>query len=596
MIIRKSVLWQLLPQISLLFLLTVGTLTFFAIRELHNTTTELASADLDTISKLLSSELSQAVATADTVQAQSIVSAFAASPILQITVVDLNYRLLTDSKFHEELSGQEYRHVDFDSALQGKSYTDQRYSDILKQQVILVASPIKVADRIAGAIRIIRSAQEIEAGSGRLLRVFLIYLFVVLSLAAALLYYFRRQFQAVIAYFQQMAERFVEGNFRSRAALPDSLEFANLAGSLNRMARASREQIRRIEDQKVQLDGVLQSMVEGVVAFDRAEQIILINNAAIELFEVRNLPCEGKQITDVIRNSHVYDAAREILATRRNLVKEIFIGIDMNVFVELRGSQLKDINGAIVGGVFIFHDVTELRRLENIRKDFVANVSHELRTPITSIKGAVESLITGAAENLDSRGRFIEMIQRHTDRLGLIVEDLLNLSRIEQQEEHGKLELVQAGLRSVLEAALQACSQKALERNINLKLICAEEISVNVSRHLIEQAVINLIDNAIKYSNDGGNIEISGRLDTAEVQILVQDWGCGIATEHHERLFERFYRADKARSRKVGGTGLGLAIVKHIAQLHGGYTTLHSELGRGSTFGIHLPLIPSQSI
>ena len=236
----------------------------------------------------------------------------------------------------------------------------------------------------------------------------------------------------------------------------------------------------------------------------------------------------------------------------------------------------------------MFNDVTQLRRLEDMRRDFVANVSHELKTPLTAIKGFVETLHQGQADPEEAR-RFLGIIARHVDRLNVIIEDLLMLSRIEDQAERAEIKRETVRLRDVFGNAVQICRPAADAKRIRIRVAGDETLTASVDPVLLEQAVVNLLDNAVKYSDPEREVEISGRAADREIRIRVQDQGVGIERRHLPRLFERFYRVDKARSRAVGGTGLGLAIVKHIAQAHGGHVSVESTVGEGSRFTIHLP-------
>jgi len=235
------------------------------------------------------------------------------------------------------------------------------------------------------------------------------------------------------------------------------------------------------------------------------------------------------------------------------------------------------------------HDVTRLRRLENVRSDFVANVSHELKTPITSIKGFVETLLDGAVHDPEDARRFLKIVAAQADRLNEIIEDLLTLSRLEGDTERAGISLQPGRIRDVLQAAAATCQLKATEKNVEIELTCDDGLRVEINAALLEQAVVNLVDNAVKYSPGGQTVHVEAAKTPAEIVIRVRDHGCGIGPDHLPRLFERFYRVDKARSRKLGGTGLGLAIVKHIAQAHGGRVTVESVPGEGSVFSVHLP-------
>jgi two-component system phosphate regulon sensor histidine kinase PhoR len=260
----------------------------------------------------------------------------------------------------------------------------------------------------------------------------------------------------------------------------------------------------------------------------------------------------------------------------------------------VRGTALRDVSGE-GGAVIVLNDVTDIQHLENVRRDFVANVSHELKTPVASIKGFVETLLDGAADDPDDARRFLLIIARQADRLGAIIEDLLSLSRIEQQEGAGSLPMERVPLAMVVGTVIADCLPRARDRDIELVGDCPPGLEADVNAPLLEQALINLVDNAIKFSEPGRRIWISAATDAAAttpplLSLAVRDEGCGIEAEHLPRLFERFYRIDRGRSRRLGGTGLGLSIVKHIAQAHGGTVAVESQPGVGSEFTLRLPL------
>ena len=251
--------------------------------------------------------------------------------------------------------------------------------------------------------------------------------------------------------------------------------------------------------------------------------------------------------------------------------------------------MLRDAPEGRSGALLVIHDITDRKRLESIRRDFVANVSHELKTPVTSIQGYVETLLDGAMNDAEQREKFLRIVAKHTERLHAILEDLLTLARVEQEGEKPQNVLASGSLRSVLEAAIADCGAKAEEKNMQVQLTCPAELTASMNASLLEQAVVNLIENAIAYSPPGQTVEVSGLAGEREIEIRVRDHGCGISREHLPRIFERFYRVDKSRSRDSGGTGLGLAIVKHIVQIHGGRTAVESIPAEGSTFSIFLP-------
>jgi two-component system phosphate regulon sensor histidine kinase PhoR len=259
-------------------------------------------------------------------------------------------------------------------------------------------------------------------------------------------------------------------------------------------------------------------------------------------------------------------------------------------YLRAHAAPLRSSGDRTIGAVVVLHDVTQLRRLETMRRDFVANVSHELKTPITSIKGFTETLMAGASETREDRDRFISIIAKQSERLEAIIEDLLVLSRIEHDTESNDVSFAAGRVDRLLQKAVQACLKRAAEARIKLTLDCENPIEVEMNAQLLEQAILNLIDNAIKYSEPDTEVVVGAECNEDEIILRVTDQGPGIAARHLPRIFERFYRVDKSRSRNLGGTGLGLAIVKRIAIAHGGRVDVRSEVGQGSVFSIHLPL------
>ena len=259
-------------------------------------------------------------------------------------------------------------------------------------------------------------------------------------------------------------------------------------------------------------------------------------------------------------------------------------------WLHAHGTALHDARGQKIGVLIVLHDVTRLRHLENVRRDFVANVSHELRTPITSIKGFVETLLDDGLDDQANAMRFLGIVLRQVNRLDAIINDLLLLSRIERGNEDQRIETDAEPLVQVLQVAQETCEKKAQDKSIQIAVDCPCDLVAKINAPLLEQAVINLIDNAIKYSEAGATVRVTAAREQSSAVIRVIDNGCGIAANHLPRLFERFYRVDKARSRELGGTGLGLAIVKHIMTAHQGSVQVESAVGRGSTFTLRFPL------
>jgi two-component system phosphate regulon sensor histidine kinase PhoR len=367
-------------------------------------------------------------------------------------------------------------------------------------------------------------------------------------------------------------------------------EIENLSNAFDRMAHNLRDRMETIIKDRNQLLTVLGGMVEGVIAVDEHDCVTHMNQAAGTILQVNPDMSIGKHVWEVTRVRAVIETLGSTIDDADNITCEVRITQPQELTLKLNASPLRDSRGALVGAVMVLHDVTDIRRLENIRRDFVANVSHELKTPITTIKGFVETLRDGALEDREHAARFLDIIASNGDRLHAIIEDLLSLSRLEQTEQMAGLVRRETVLRHVIDTAMQDCGAKAASRQVTVTTACDPDLQLSVNASLIEQAIVNLLDNAINYSKAGSTIHIAASRQGDEVTVCVQDEGIGIPQEHLPRIFERFYRVDKARSRERGGTGLGLAIVKHIAQVHGGQVSVASTLGEGSTFTLRLPV------
>jgi two-component system phosphate regulon sensor histidine kinase PhoR len=382
---------------------------------------------------------------------------------------------------------------------------------------------------------------------------------------------------------------FASGHLTQRAVLPESEEIANLAEAMNDMASQLNERISTILRHRNEQEAILSSMTEGVLAVDMDERLISMNTAAAEILHADRHGAMGRTMHEIIRNTSLQQFIALTLTGTVPVEGDVVFWDGSERYLQVNGAVLQDALGTAIGAVIVLNDVTRLRRLENMRRDFVANVSHELRTPITSIKGFVESLLDGALQEPALAEHFLQVVAKQVDRLDIIIEDLLALSLIEQGSERAEIGLEDGPVRDILQTAVQVCAVKSAAKQIAVEIRCPDNLHARLNPPLLEQAVINLVDNAVKYSNK--LVIVAARQEDEQLVIEVIDDGCGIAPEHLSRLFERFYRVDKARSRKLGGTGLGLAIVKHIAQAHGGYAAVTSTLGQGSVFSIHYPVI-----
>ncbi len=399
-----------------------------------------------------------------------------------------------------------------------------------------------------------------------------------------------RWVRARVQEIREGSARFSSGDLSHRIRIHSYAEVDALAEAMNGMADQLNNRIRTVTSQRNELEAVLTSMTEAVIAVDTDERIMSCNHAAEVLFGIDIAGAQGRTIQEVIRNSRFHVFVKGILAGKGTPDDDTVIQFPPDRSLQANGTLLGDSSDRSIGALVVLNDITRLKALETIRRDFVANVSHELKTPITSIKGFVETLRDGASDDPDSARRFLDIILKHADRLNAIIDDLLSLSRVEQEAESDAMRFEPVPMIDTLQSAIGMCDRKARGKNISIDLDCPADLIVTINAALIEQAVVNLLDNAIKYSHPESRVRVAAKAEQGESVITVEDSGIGIPEKDLPRIFERFYRVDKARSREMGGTGLGLAIVKHIVNAHGGSVEAASAPGKGSVFFIRIPL------
>ena len=592
---KKRLLWQLYPSYLLITLVALLIATLYASSELRKFYYDRTAADLYSRAWLLEEQIAdQLLASNDSKHIDPLCDRLGEASSTRITVVLPSGKVVGDSENPPEQMDNHADRPEIVDALSGRSHASARFSHTLGKDMMYVAIPVERGGETIGILRTSIPVTSIDRALGTIRLRIVIGGLVVALLAAGVSLLMSRRISRPLEQLKRGAEEFAHGDFSRKLSVGNSLEIAALAETMNQMAAELDERLRTVLRQSNEREAILSGMVEGVLAVDSQQRLISLNRAGARLLGVDEEEVRGRSPQEIIRNPQLQKLINEVSATGEPAEDEIvFRGADERCLL-VHGTILQDIgpNDAArsAGGVLVvLHDVTQLRKLENMRRDFVANVSHELRTPITSIKGFVETLIDGAMRDPDDAQRFMRIVLRQTDRLNAIIEDLLSLSRIEQDSEKAEIELSRVKVKNVLAAAIGVCEAKIEEKKIQIDLSCDASLEANANAALLEQAVVNLIDNAVNYSPEGQTVHIEAVRSDDEVSLSVRDHGCGIAKKHLPRLFERFYRVDKARSRKHGGTGLGLAIVKHIAQSHGGRVTVESTLGEGSIFTMHLP-------
>ena len=383
------------------------------------------------------------------------------------------------------------------------------------------------------------------------------------------------------------AESFADGDFSRRISLSARDEMEELADSLNSMSRQIQSRMEESIADKSRLEAVFLSMFDGVMVIDGRGAIVLMNQTLKEFLQVET-EVTGKKPLEVIRNIDIQDLAGRVLASRGRLEsREIALLLPQEKVLLAHATPVLR-EGIVDGAVLIFHDITELRRLEKVRQDFVANVSHELRTPVSTIRGYAETLLEGALEDKAHAREFLRIIYDDAERLTKLINDLLDLSRVESGKM--KLALEEGALEAVIDRVLAGMNKEAGKNSVTLKKDVPPRLArIRIDEAAIAQVLSNLVENAVKYNKAGGSVTVGARETPRSIEVSVSDTGIGIPQEDIPRIFERFYRVDKARSRDLGGTGLGLSIVKHIIQAHGGDITVESKVGSGSLFRFTLP-------
>ena len=586
---KRRLLWQLYPSYLLITLISLLAVTWYASKSLRHFFLEQTASDLEARAHLVEKQILKHLDPLDEKDVDLLCKTIGARASTRITIILPSGKVIGDSQEDPARMDNHADRPEFIRALTGPSGTSTRYSRTLKKNMMYVGIPIKKNSHTLAVVRTSIPVNAIDVALKNIQVKIAVAGLIIALFAAVLSLIVSRRITHPIEEIKKGAESFARGDFECRLPVSNSEEIGGLSEAMKKMALQLHERINTIIRQRNEIEAVLSSMVEGVIAVDMEERVISMNRAAAHMFGCDPSEAQGRSIQEVVRNTVLQQFVTNALSSQEPVEKDIVLSSDGERFLNGNGTLLSDAQGKQIGALIVLNDVTRLQKLEKVRRDFVGNVSHEIKTPITAIKGFVETLRDGAVKNLEDAERFLAIIEKHVDRLEAIIEDLLTLSRIEREAEREEVVLAEGRIKDVLQTAIQVCEVSAVAKKIRIELSCPDDMVTKMDAPLLEQAFVNLLDNAIKYSDEGSVIRVEATQTDNEIIITVRDQGCGIEKEHLPRLFERFYRVDKARSRQLGGTGLGLAIVKHIAQAHGGRLSVESTPGKGSTFAIHLP-------
>jgi len=463
----------------------------------------------------------------------------------------------------------------------------RRISPTLGEPFLYIAIAVEQDEILLGYVGAAQSMASIQKEVGTIRRlIWLVGLLVGLS-GLAITYLLTQRMLRPIRQLTVAAEDIAKGTYPDRIEVHSSDELGTLARSFEHMNKELQWREKQLRTGAQRQHAVLGGMVEGVLAVDRRQQVLFANAAAGKALSFEPDEIEGKPLLEVVRSHELREIVLQVLRSGELCQGDLAWQAEILRTLKVHATPLP--GSPCPGVVMVLHDVTELKRLESLRQQFVANVSHELKTPLSSIKAYTETLLNGAFEDTENASRFLQRIDDQADRLHELILDMLSLARIESGA--AVLELADIPLQRVVATCLADYEARAEAVQIELhNEVGSNSVAVRADEESLLQILSNLVDNAIKYTSSGGVVAVRCRQESAEAVIEVTDTGIGIAPAHHERLFERFYRVDKARSRELGGTGLGLAIVKHLCQAMGGSVSVASRLGQGSTFEVRIPL------
>lgn len=588
---RKKILWHIFPSFLIITVISLAAVTwyttsFFKKFFLNNTEEELSIR-----AELIKRELRGH----DYETMHRLCREIGKSTDTRVTVILPSGEVVGDSfGTIENMNNHGSRH-EIRLALQGHKGVSLRFSQTLGKNMMYIALPNKENNNIKFVVRVaVPVASMEEEISSVHVKILMALLATLVSAALASLFVARR-ISRPIEEMTAGAGEFTKGNLTHKLALPDSEELSLLATTMNQMAATLNEKIKAVENRKTELEAVQSSMREGLIAVDLNEQIITANHSAATIFDHPISKIQGRNIHEIARDYDLQCFIKKALSVKEPMETDIILQRQEKRVYDIHSTALCNAGGERLGTLIIFHDITRIRHLENMHKNFAANVSHELKTPLTSIKGFVETLQDQMEEKDAAKEiEFLRIIEKNVNRLIALINDLMALSRVERQE-GATVELEVHDLNQVISDAVETCRMAHRNKTdaVEIETRCPENHSALLDPILMQQAIVNLLDNAVKYSPENKKVQIKMEKKENDIVISIQDSGPGISRDQQSKIFQRFYRVDKARSRDMGGTGLGLAIVKHIVKYHKGEICLKSIPGKGSTFEIKLPAITS---
>lgn len=514
------------------------------------------------------------------------VSKMAASGV-RVSVITADGRVLADSQSDPKTMENHAERPEIRDALANGDGFSIRHSVTVDRDLQYYAARLSVAGGSPVILRFAMPIRTVDDVVWKFRRRLWFASMLVLLVTGAVSLLVSRSFADRVDRLTQFSRRVAEGDFRPIFADPRGDALENLATSLNESAGKLDLTIRTLKDERNLSGAILGSMVEGVAVVDGTDRLLFSNRAFAEILGLDMAPKMGSTLVESVRQPELIEAVRKVRGGPEAVHSEITIGTLRQRFFAVTVASVRAAENS--GAVIVLHDITDLRKLERVRRDFVANVSHEFKTPLTAIQGFAETLLAGAMDDPQNRIRFLQIILDHSRRLARLTDDLLELSRMDADRVN--LELDRLSVSQFIQTCVETTQRPAAEKNLRVAVNLKTSLpDISADRRRLAEVLQNLLDNAVQYTPSGGRITVSASSDGEEVEFTVSDTGIGIPTVDQSRIFERFYRVDVARSREVGGTGLGLSIAKHLVEAHGGRIWVESEVGQGSQFHFTVPV------
>jgi two-component system phosphate regulon sensor histidine kinase PhoR len=580
--LKLGLFWRLSIVYILLLLVVLAGIDIYVVQALRREYLHSSFAELDALARLVQSDPPR-IAPPDALRNWT---KWMARSGARVTVIASNGTVLSDSEGEPSKMENHLGRPEISAALAYGEGRAVRYSVTLGHDLVYLALKHQVPGESPVVIRLSmpleRLDEALRAFRSRLWTVSILFL----MLTGGFSLFFSAALTRRIDRLKEFSRRVAEGDFRPLPIDRRGDELSDLTRTLGESAARLDRTIRSLTGERNQSAAILRSMAEGVAVIDSGQRLTFCNEAFSEALGLEGSSWEGRPIVEVIRQSDLLEAIRTALAGSESVKSELVVGALRTRSFAVTAAPVRS-DDTITGAVLVLYNISELRRLERARRDFVANISHEFRTPLTAIQGFAETLLGGAADDVQNRDRFLEIIRSNALRLGRLTTDLLRLSQIEA----GQLPMEVRAIRvsEIIDPCIETARLGAAPKGIALEVEYDRDLAVRGDLNALQEILQNLLDNAVRYTLPGGRITVTGTKKDGGIVVAVSDTGIGIPKADQERIFERFYRVDAARSRESGGTGLGLSVAKHLVEAQGGHIEVQSEIGRGSTFSVVLP-------